>query len=402
MRGSRGRDVRTPAPETTGVPALELRGVRVAYGTRVVLPAIDLSVAPGETLALLGPSGSGKTTLLSAIAGFVRVVAGEIRLDGRPLASPVADVPPERREVGVVFQGYALWPHLTALETVAYPLRRRGIPRGEAHRRALEILGQLGIAHLAGRRPAELSGGEQQRVGLGRALARDARIYLFDEPTAHLDASLRERLQDELAEHRRRLRAAAIYATHDSGEALAIADRVALMRDGRIVQTGDPAEVYARPVDLWTARLTGPASVLSLTVHAADADGARVSLPAGDGDVAASPVRVRFGAAGPPIPGPVRALVRPDWARLGGPLPARGIAAAYRGTHTDYRLATAGGEVGVRIAGSPAVGPGAEVGWTLERVWLLGGGDSTDLERADGGGQARASTPDSAGITYRP
>lgn len=358
-----------PGPVTP--PVLELRAVRVAYGARVVLASVDLAVAPGETLALLGPSGSGKTTLLSAVAGFVPVAGGEIVLDGRLLASPRVHLPPERREVAVVFQGYALWPHLTALDTVAYPLLRRGVPRGEAARRAAGLLAQLGIAHLTGRRPAELSGGEQQRVGLGRALAREARVYLFDEPTAHLDASLRERLQDELGEHRRRMRAAAIYATHDSAEALAIADRVALVRGGTIVQVGLPDDVYARPVDLWTALLTGPASVLSLTLDSVDGALARVSLPPGDGDTAGRQIQVEFAAARPPAPGPVAALVRPDWARLGGPLPGRVEGVAYRGVHTDYRLATTGGTLGIRMAGRPQAAPGEVVGWALERIWLI-------------------------------
>ena len=165
--------------------------------------------------------------------------------------------------MAMVFQNYALWPHLTALDTVAYPMRRRGVRRAQARREALEILARLHVADLADRHPAELSGGEQQRVGLGRALARDASLYLFDEPTAHLDTHVRGVFLEELLTRRRDSGAAALYATHDAEEALGVADRVALLAAGRVVQVGTPEEVYHRPVDLWAARLTGPASVLA-------------------------------------------------------------------------------------------------------------------------------------------
>ena len=242
----------------TGV-AVACLGVSIAYGPTEVVRGLDLEVQRGEMLALLGPSGSGKTTMLSALAGFIPIRAGTMYMAGRLVADATHHEAPERRDVAVVFQSYALWPHLTALETVAYPLRRRGVGAVEARRRAEGILERLGIAALAGRRPAQLSGGEQQRVGLGRALAREASLYLFDEPTAHLDAELREHLGAEIAEQRRRAGAAAIYATHDTAEALALADRVALVRDGRVVQDGSPAVVYDCPVDMWAARLTGPA-----------------------------------------------------------------------------------------------------------------------------------------------
>ena len=162
----------------------------------------------------------------------------------------------------MVFQNYALWPHLTALDTVAYPIRRRGVRRAEARREAEQILARLHVRDLAHRRPAELSGGEQQRVGLGRALARDAALYLFDEPTAHLDTHVRGVFLDELVTRLRDTGAAALYATHDAEEALGVADRVALLTAGRVVQVGTPEEVYHRPVDVWAARLTGPVSVL--------------------------------------------------------------------------------------------------------------------------------------------
>ena len=200
--------------------ALDVRGLTVAYGPTTVLDSVNLSVGEGEVLALLGPSGSGKSTLLNAIAGFISIRSGEITLGTRLVATPNRADPPERREVAFVFQDYGLWPHLTALDTVAYPLRRRGVRREAARAQAQQILDRLGIGALADRKPAQLSGGEQQRVGLGRALARQAVLYLFDEPTAHLDAHLRDVFLGEIAARRRETGAAAIYATHDAAEAL--------------------------------------------------------------------------------------------------------------------------------------------------------------------------------------
>jgi ABC-type Fe3+/spermidine/putrescine transport system ATPase subunit len=345
-------------------PAVDLRGVRIAHGDTVVVPSLDLEVGAGQMLAILGPSGCGKTTILSAVAGFVPISSGTIRIGGRVVADGARHTPPERRDVGVVFQSYALWPHLDALDTVAYPIRRRGTQPAEARQQALAILELLGIAHLARRRPAELSGGEQQRVGLGRALAREASVYLFDEPTAHLDAALRDRLQAEIAGQRRRTGASAIYATHDTGEALAIADQVALLRDGRLVQVGTPQAVYDEPVDLWAARLTGLASILELRVVEATRDGA------GRFEVAGTLQTGALAAAGSVPRGPVRAVVRPDWARLGGPIPGRVDTVAFRGAFTDYTLLTDAGVVVVRAGGPPAIGSGASIGWSVGRAWV--------------------------------
>jgi len=342
--------------------AVTFRGVTIGYGSTTVVSGLDLDVGRGEMLALLGPSGCGKTTILSALAGFLPIRSGEIRIAGRVADDSRHRVAPERRGVGVVFQGYALWPHLDALDTVAYPIRRRGVGASDARRQAAAILERLGIARLAHRRPAELSGGEQQRVGLGRALAREASVYLFDEPTAHLDAALRDRLQLEIADQRRRTGAAAVYATHDTAEALAIADRVALLREGRLIQSGTPTTVYDRPVDLWAARLTGPASVVDLRVLD-DAGNGRVEVAG----VAQSPAV----ATDRRLPvGETRAIVRPDWLRLGGPLPAQVEIVAFRGAHTEYRLATPAGAIDVRASGQPTVAPGEAVGWTVVRAWI--------------------------------
>jgi iron(III) transport system ATP-binding protein len=316
--------------------ALEVTDLEVTYGATVALRGVSLTVCTGEVLALLGPSGSGKSTLLHAVAGFLQPRAGTVRLGGTEVAGGTGrPVPPERRDVAVVFQNYALWPHLSAVDTVAYPARRRGAGRARARAEALEILDRLHIAHLAHRKPAELSGGEQQRVGLARALARRPSVYLFDEPTAHLDTHVRGVFLEELVARQRDSGAAAVYATHDAEEALGLADRVALLREGRVLQIGTPQQVYGEPVDLFAARLTGPASL--------------IDAPDGGG----------------------RVLVRPGWARLDGPLEAELRAVWFRGPHTDYLLAGPLGHLVVREPGPPRHPAGARVRWRLERSWPL-------------------------------
>jgi ABC-type Fe3+/spermidine/putrescine transport system ATPase subunit len=312
---------------------LACRKLSLGYGPVPVLADLDLAVAPGEVVALLGPSGSGKTTLLHAVAGFVVPTGGEIRLGDRTVSTPQRCTPPEQRRVGMVFQNYALWPHLTVLDTVGYPLRRRGVPAAAARSRARQLLAAVGLTDLAGRRPAELSGGQQQRVGLARALAAQPQLFLFDEPTAHLDAHLRRLVLAEVADQRAAAGAAALYATHDAGEALAIADRVAVLHGGRLAQVGTPTDVYARPVDLAVARLTGPVSVLS-----ADS-------------------------------GPV--LVRPDWAGLGGDRPGKVAAVRFAGPHTDYQLTTPDGDLLIREGGPPRLGIGDAATWTLRHAHPL-------------------------------
>lgn len=331
----------TPA----AAPAVDATALTIGYDRRAVVHDLDLTVEAGETVAILGPSGSGKSTILAAIAGFQAPLAGELRLAGRLVADGRGmAVPPEARSVGVVFQGDALWPHLTVLETVAYPVRRRGVGSLEARRQARDLLERLGIAALADRAPAQLSGGERQRTGLARALAREAAIILLDEPTAHLDAALKETLQVEMAEHCRRTGAAVLLATHDVAEALAVADRVALVRDGRLVQVGSPAAVYERPVDAWAAAMTGIASVLTA------------------------------GVDGKPQPGGVASiLIRPAWATLGGDLPGRVVALRYFGSHTDTTLDTPFGRLIVRSLDGPSAAVGAAATWALHRWWPLPG-----------------------------
>lgn len=344
-------------------PAAELEGVVIGYDGEAVVSDLDLTVEADEMVVLLGPSGSGKSTILGAIAGFVPIRSGVIRIGGRVVAGDGRHEPPERRDVAVVFQGSALWPHLSALDTVAYPLRRRAVAAEAARSEAGAILARLGIERLADRRPAEMSGGEQQRVGLGRALARGARLHLFDEPTAHLDGPLRDRLLGEIARTRREAGAAGMYATHDTAEALAIADRVLLLRGGTVIQAGTPTDVYEAPIDPWAARLTGPASEIE------------ARLVSGVGDVVeldVAGVRIRARVDGCLDPGAaaadrVRILVRPDWAAIGGPLPGSVTASRFRGSHTDVDLGTPAGPITIRQPGPPSVAVGDVTGWSLRR-----------------------------------
>jgi ABC-type Fe3+/spermidine/putrescine transport system ATPase subunit len=361
----------------TPPPALECRGLTVTYGSRAVLRDLDLAVGPAEAVAVLGPSGCGKTTLLYTVAGFVTCERGSVRIAGRLVADGARSRPPEDRNVGVVFQNYALWPHLTALDTVAYPMRRDGLSSAEARRRAADLLDRMGVSQLAGRRPAQLSGGEQQRVGVARALARNAALYLFDEPTAHLDTALRGVLQEELAAQRSAMGAAVLYATHDVAEAFAVADRIALVRDGTVMQVAPPREVYEQPVDLWAARLTGPASVLELPVVPARPGCVEIS-------VAGAGLTIPVAAAGPVSAGPAQVLVRPEWGQLGGPLLGRVTAVRYRGADTDYRLETPVGVVEVRERGAPRTHVGTSTGWGISRAWLLAQGGSLRDAVADG------------------
>ena len=312
---------------------LELRDLSIRYGSTQVLNSLNLTVGEREIVALLGPSGSGKSTLLNAVAGFLPIYGGEILLAGHSVAAPGRAEPPERRDIAFVFQDYGLWPHLTALDTVAYPLRRRGVRPGPARDQAMAILERLGIGALADRKPAQLSGGEQQRVGLARAMAREAAVYLFDEPTAHLDAPLRDVFLAELAARRRESGAAAIYATHDAAEALGLADRVALLIAGRVIQNGSPQQLYSEPVSVEAARLTGPASLLNGT----------------QGSV----------------------LVRPDWVRLGGDRTGVVVDIWFRGSYTDYLLRTSEGELLLRTSAPPAHQRGEAVNWSLDRCWPL-------------------------------
>ena len=240
--------------------AIEIAGAVKRFGRTTALDGLDLGVRPGELFAVLGPSGCGKTTLLRVIAGFERPQAGTVSVGGEPVAGPGRWLPPERRQIGMVFQDYALFPHLTVERNVAFGLRKLAAEdRAGRVRSALDL---VGLQHKAGRHPHELSGGERQRVALARALAPAPAVVLLDEPFSNLDASLRAELRREVELILREAEATVVLVTHDQEEALSLADRLAVMRSGRIVQVGPPQDVYYRPAHRWVAQFVGDVNLL--------------------------------------------------------------------------------------------------------------------------------------------
>ncbi|MBY4893521.1 ABC transporter ATP-binding protein [Rhodobacteraceae bacterium N5(2021)] len=237
---------------------LHLDGIAKSFGDATALHALSLSVADGEFVTLLGPSGCGKTTLMRIIAGITQPDRGEIRIDGRAIHA----LPPERRNIGLVFQSYALFPHMTVAANVGFGLKMRGIARADADARVAAALDLVDLGAFAERYPKALSGGQQQRVALARAVVIEPDILLFDEPLSNLDAKLRDQLRDDLKVLQRRLGITAIYVTHDQAEAMALADRILVMQAGRIIEEGAPVALYRQPRTRFAAEFLGQTNVL--------------------------------------------------------------------------------------------------------------------------------------------
>ncbi len=293
---------------------IEMQGLVKTYGSETVVDGIDLTIDDGELVVLLGPSGCGKTTTLRMVAGLEQITGGELRFDGEV----VNHEPPDRRAVGMVFQNYALYPHMTVAGNLSFGLQSRR-PRGsrrkaraDERRRVQEIAELLEIDHVLDHRPKELSGGQRQRVALGRALIREPRVFLLDEPLSNLDASLRDRMRMELARLHERLPVTTVYVTHDQSEALTLADRVVVMHEGRIRQVAAPGDVYDRPADVFVAGFIGSPG-MNLWPRAAAGDGD----PFGD---AAPGVELPRDAGGAPWSDgrAVTVGVRPEHLRLAG------------------------------------------------------------------------------------
>ena len=318
---------------------IRLEGVTRRYGSVAAADNVDLSVAQGEFVTILGPSGSGKTTLLSLIAGLNRPTAGRIFIGGRDVTGATA----QERNIGLVFQSYALFPHMTVLENVLFPLGVRRITGAAACSQALEALKLVRLDGLEGRRPSQLSGGQQQRVALARAIVFKPDILLLDEPLGALDRKLREELQVELKQLQRRLGVTTLLVTHDQEEALSLSDRIMVLNHGKTQQVAAPAEAYLKPANRFVAEFLGIANFVGL-------DGGRTGL--------VRPERVRLEPIG-----------------ANGGKPARVVEAIYLGQMVRYHLALDGGEGVPMVAAVPFVGRPWQAGepvavsWDAADIW---------------------------------
>jgi len=281
---------------------LEIKDVTKKFGDTVAVDAVTLDIAAGELFFLLGPSGCGKTTLLRMIAGFTAPDSGGIRFDGADLLA----VPVEKRSIGMVFQNYSLWPHMTVFDNVAYGLKMRHAGRDEIRRRVGDALAMVDLTGLEARKPAALSGGQQQRVALARALVYEPRLLLLDEPLSNLDAKLRKDMRSEIRSLHKRLGITMVYVTHDQEEAASMADRIALMHRGRIVQTGTPRQIYHAPACRFAADFFGRANILSGIVRKITGTTAEIAI-------GGHTITAGVSAAAPPAVGTaVAAVIRPE------------------------------------------------------------------------------------------
>jgi iron(III) transport system ATP-binding protein len=338
---------------------IQLERVFKRYGATVAVRGVSLEVADREFVTLLGPSGCGKTTLLRLIAGFIKPDDGVIRVGGAALSTKDSVVRPERRGMGMVFQNYAIWPHKSVYDNVAFGLQVRKVPRAEARRRVTKILELVNLAGLEDRYPNQLSGGQQQRVALARSLVVEPGILLLDEPLSNLDAKLRERMRWELKELQRRTGITFVYVTHDQSEAMALSDRIAVMHQGELMQHGPPREVYRRPASKTVADFMGLVNLIPGRVVRAAGDDSevvaggdypvRVSLPsgfaAGDGvQVAIRPENVE-----------VTALADGASGRAPDTVPAKVVELTFLGNTTDCHVTLDDG-TRVRVQVSPDAG----------------------------------------------
>jgi len=349
------------------VADLTLVGLTKHYGSTVAVAGVDLEVHDREFMTLLGPSGSGKTTVLRMIAGYIEPTAGVIRVDGRE----IQHAPPERRDIGMVFQSYALFPHMTIFKNVAFGLERRKVGAAEIRERVGEVLTLVRLAGLEGRYPRQLSGGQQQRVALARALVIRPTLLLLDEPLSNLDAKLRGEVRLEIRRLQRELGITTVLVTHDQEEALTVSDRVAVMRDGLLQQVAPPGELYHRPANRFVADFVGKMNFFEATRVGEDGDGAVYRLSTGDT------------IHGPR--GPERAIlaVRPETIRIG--TPPRAGENILTGA-LDYRVFLGElTELGVRLAdgsrvvaraseldhGLPGASDAVTLWWPVDRTTVL-------------------------------
>jgi len=331
------------------VPGVSIRGLHKRYGDVPAVDGLDLDVKPGELVALLGPSGCGKTTTLRVVAGFLSPDSGEVWVGDRCLSSPATVIPPERRRMGMIFQSYALWPHMTVAQNVAYGLRFNGVPRTEREGKVTEMLRVVQLAGYEQRYPGELSGGQQQRVAVARALVVEPEILLLDEPLSNLDASLREEMRFEIRRLHETFGITTLYVTHDQSEAMVISDRVAVLDQGRVAQIGTAEELFERPRTRFVAEFIGKTNLIEGTAERSDI-------------FVRGPLRLRVFDANL-TPGPVVLSIRPHQIALGpaslappssageNVLRATVLRASYLGDAVDYLVQLDGGDLVLRVAG---------------------------------------------------
>jgi iron(III) transport system ATP-binding protein len=350
--------------------SIKLQRVSAAFrnpegGTVPAVREVDLAVEPGELVTLLGPSGCGKTTTLRMIAGFQEPSAGRILIGDRD----VTNVPANKRDIGFVFQSYALFPHLTVFDNVAYGLRIRHKGADEIRTAVADVLALAGLTGFERRFPSELSGGQQQRVALARAIVIRPRVLLFDEPLSNLDAKLRVDMRTEIQRLQRTLGITTVYVTHDQEEAMAISDRIAVMKDGRIAQLGSAEELYRRPASCFVAAFLGRANLLPVTVR--ESSGGMATL-----DVASATITVAASTAYPPGT-KLNLMIRPERISLGAPgasLDGEIKARVYLGEKIEYAVQVGNALLHV-IRADPLEGEtialGQRVGLTLPREGVL-------------------------------
>src|SRR6184192_1095842 len=327
---------------------LEVTDLRKQFSIgRPAIDGVSFAVPAGEIVVLLGPSGCGKTTTLRCVAGLEHPTSGEISIAGHLVSSPERGilVPPRLRDLGMVFQSYAVWPHMTVRQNVVYPLKHRKLSRDDARLKVDEALKLVGLAEFADRSVVSLSGGQMQRVALARSLVYQPQLLLLDEPLSNLDAQLRLRLRDDLRRIIKQTGVTALYVTHDQAEAVVLGDRIGVMRDGKLLQMAPADEIYNRPADLFVANFTGASNLLAGRVLACNGEFATLEA-GGQRLTALLPARLDAGAA-------VRIAVRPENVRLGedgarsidNRFTARVAARRYQGTQTIYELAALGGRI---------------------------------------------------------
>ncbi len=347
---------------------LALRNLTKRYGETEVLHGIDLDIADGEFVVLVGPSGCGKSTTLRMIAGLEEISAGDVAIGGRV----VNNLEPKDRDIAMVFQNYAIYPHMTVRKNIGFGLRASKMPRADKERRIDEVAGILDMTPLLARKPAQLSGGQRQRVAIGRAMVRDPAVFLFDEPLSNLDAQLRTQMRLEIKKLHQRVRSTIVFVTHDQVEAMTLADRIVIMKDGHIQQVGTPDEVYRHPANTFVARFIGAPSMNMIEAEASDT---AAQLPGGG--AIALPVAAK---------GPVLLGVRPDDLQpVDGPALVEGRVTVREplGPDTLIYVDTAAGEIVAKADARtpPAVGSTVRLGAAAEDLHVFDRTSGAAIER---------------------